>query len=386
MKTARSRSCTRPLVATRRFARRVLSVYIAVVALACESKRSGEQIIQNAMIEAGGVAELPEPNGAHRLTSRVLSSDSALGLPYIVRIAGGLMLVADAAQGPRLHVFDASSGVHLRSVGRPGQGPGEFEGIASIGVDSVGRNAIYVFDYDLLRITTIDAEALRHSGVDVIRTVQLAGRPSSVAALSNGRWFATNANDSTLYQIADSSGTLRSVYVRSFDIPSQDSIELRKAYKGRVCGTNETRIAVAFSHFSHVSIMDLADATEVAANTPHAFRPTFIEHPLLLGAVRTFKGGAPGVRHAYLDCESTSARIYALFSGRLKGKGALKANFGRFIHEFDWTGRLLRVLVLDHDAISIAVSGVSLITVGEDGDVPVLRIQSLDGNFGEGRP
>jgi hypothetical protein len=78
--------------------------------------------------------------------------DQLLGLPWAAhRIPSG-WLVLDAMD-PRLHLFDFDGG-YLRSVGRRGEGPGEFMEIGEVLFDG---DSLFVNDPGLLRISVFDS-------------------------------------------------------------------------------------------------------------------------------------------------------------------------------------------------------------------------------------
>ncbi|REL33500.1 6-bladed beta-propeller [Rhodohalobacter sp. SW132] len=91
-----------------------------------------------------------------RISSPVTFSDADL---LIGRISGitsdrnGGVYIADEDQST-IHRFD-SSGNYIRSIGRDGEGPGEFRSLVQINTDG---NLLYGLDRNLNRITTFDPE------------------------------------------------------------------------------------------------------------------------------------------------------------------------------------------------------------------------------------
>ncbi|MEO8199969.1 MAG: 6-bladed beta-propeller, partial [Gemmatimonadota bacterium] len=75
-------------------------------------------------------------------------------LQDVLRLPDGRLIVAegDAAQ---LRLF-SDSGNYIRSVGRKGEGPGEFVGLGLI--RPYRADSLMVYDYQLRRITVIDQE------------------------------------------------------------------------------------------------------------------------------------------------------------------------------------------------------------------------------------
>jgi hypothetical protein len=347
-------------------------VFLSAFLPACTGE-TAEKSIEAALVRAGGRAELAPASSTTPLpASEVLASSPAFGIPYRVRAIRGDLLVADQARGPTLHLVDGETGRLLRSLGRWGRGPGEFESVVSIDTMPGGAGLVSLYDFNLQRITTIAIDSLRDRGIHVVATTRLDWRPESVARLSDGRLLAVNASDSSLVQTIDSSGRiLVHRALSTLQVPSADSAFMRTAYKARLCGVRGQQAALAFRFTSNVSIIDLSSGVDVAASVPHTFGPAFIDTPLI--GKRTFKGGAPGVRYAYIDCVATNSAVYALFGGRLIGKyDRAFDNAGRYVHRFDWSGRLTASWRLDHDAFGLAVIDSTLITIAEE-DKPVLR-------------
>ena len=125
-------------------------------------------------------AQQPNP-----VSGEVTCSDCVISLDTILTIGGldgpglhvlsyfsraavdhrGRILIVDPSQEPEFSVFD-STGAFIRSVGRFGPGPGEYEGISHI---NVGPRYIHVFDYDRGR-TMLDRD------FEVIRTDRFPGQ------------------------------------------------------------------------------------------------------------------------------------------------------------------------------------------------------------------
>jgi len=66
-----------------------------------------------------------------------------------VRLVDGTVVVADG--GSQEVRFFGADGEHLGTVGRPGEGPGEFTGLSGLGIDASGQ--IWAYDFSLRRIT-----------------------------------------------------------------------------------------------------------------------------------------------------------------------------------------------------------------------------------------
>lgn len=104
-------------------------------------------------------------------TTRVLDiagtgANGELVFEYAVagtRLSNGSIVIADGL-GATVRFFDASGKLKL-GVGRQGEGPGEFEGLAWLG--QCGRDSVFAWDRMLHRITVIDAAG------EVVRTYRV---------------------------------------------------------------------------------------------------------------------------------------------------------------------------------------------------------------------
>jgi hypothetical protein len=136
-------------------------------------------------------------------------------LTGVVRFSDGTIAVADGGS-QEVRLF-SGSGVHSRTVGREGGGPGEFTGMSGMGAGQ-GEEA-WVYDFSLRRITWLDASG------QVLRMVALGPEPPilhPVGAFSGGfvlrqLWGATAVaqadelglrRDPIAYVVFDSMGSL----------------------------------------------------------------------------------------------------------------------------------------------------------------------------------
>lgn len=122
-------------------------IILTVILSACSSEpRAGETIFR----DSAGVRIAEHQGGDRRLqiVSRTISSlmtpDSALtAVPWgvVTHQMAGLIFVADWT-GQRVVVFD-SAGVYIKSIGRAGDGPGEFRSPTALAVDPYGAIAVW---------------------------------------------------------------------------------------------------------------------------------------------------------------------------------------------------------------------------------------------------
>ncbi|HUF28216.1 MAG TPA: 6-bladed beta-propeller [Gemmatimonadaceae bacterium] len=162
----------------------VLGPVVAMLAAACVGGRAGE--VQSTIRDSAGVeiveiratdADLPRwrLSAAPRLTIGTIEGEAAY---QFAGIRGAMMhrerlLVIDGGSR-ELRFFDRS-GKHLRSVGRRGGGPGEFEQPNWIGLHA--GDSIAVYDGRLRRFTILDAAGtLRRVFTPGFRATGIVGR------------------------------------------------------------------------------------------------------------------------------------------------------------------------------------------------------------------
>jgi hypothetical protein len=125
------------------------------------------------------------------------------------------------------------------------------------------------------------------------------------------------------------------------------------AYQGTARpNPDRTLVALGNRHADRLEVYR-PDGTLVAQATgPLGFTPVYKT------AVRA---GSPAMttgedlRFGYVDLATTRDRIYALYSGRARKEHPGRANYGNYLHVYDWGGRLQEVLKLDQEVFQIEV-------------------------------
>jgi hypothetical protein len=109
----------------------------------------------------------------------------------VVRLSDGRIVVADAGSS-QLRYFDAS-GTHIRSVGRAGDGPGEFQFLSRLW--KLGADSVAAFDNAHVRVTVFDPQG------SLVRSTPLAvdeasGRPSARTGFAEGSILTVSSTGS----------------------------------------------------------------------------------------------------------------------------------------------------------------------------------------------
>lgn len=95
----------------------------------------------------------------------------------VFRLPDGRIVVTNLDHPPEIRIFD-ESGAHLVSMGRSGEGPGEFRAIGW--VQQVGRDSLLAYDYWKSRLTYFDTGGELLGSVPLIK---IAGEPANSFSL-----------------------------------------------------------------------------------------------------------------------------------------------------------------------------------------------------------
>jgi hypothetical protein len=315
------------------------------------------------------------PAVSDTIRSAVLYGGDALGRPQSIGIAGEWLLVGDRPQPHALHLIRRTDGHHAASWGRDGEGPGEFRTLWGIQPDRDGR--AWLYDPSLSRLTLIDAPSLAAGRPDPVRRmVRLHADMVPMTALWMADTLLVSSGMFTQGRLAmfDASGRLKrvagSLPAAREGIPPQVA---QHAYSGTLV-RHPTRplLAIGTRHADRVELYDADGRLLRVARGPRGFEPVF--EVAMAGGQPTMASGDE-MRFGYVDVAAAGEHLYALYSGASRGERPGRASFGGEVHVFDWDGRLLRILPLDHLALGLAVSddGRTLYTVRHDPAPAVLR-------------
>lgn len=288
-------------------------------------------------------------------------SDLSFGSLSRVRLIGDRLVVADASGDPWIHILNANNGSIVRSVGRTGEGPGEFKGVRTILVRPQATEFAWVFDMERQRLTEIDLRDSLPSARDWYRDVIQVTSETGVVVrdpewisddrILAGAWLA----EAAVVEIDLEGRIIGSPLGPPLpDAAEEVSVSDRmNAYQPFVAfsGTDGL-MARTYLHAGRIDIFATANGDFTRADVPMPFDPYFSPSPLGTDTKKLeFKHRAPN-REGYHRIHGRSGMIFALFSGVPSDLTDMKpglpgGTLGRSLHVFSWAGDRLGVFKLD---------------------------------------
>lgn len=316
------------------------------------------------------------------LQGAVYHEGEHLGMPMGLGTTSSTIVVIDRFAENSIHVIDRTTGNLRASIGRKGEGPGEFKGASSIDRVAGLQDEVWVFDPGTQRLTRVDLSALHSDGGWAREFVSLRGsaRVTSPVRTSSGELLAVGFFPEGRFGIFDQGGDQVDARgaLPEWAEPIPPSV-LQHAFMGTIKpDPARLRFAVGARHAGLLEIFDASGQKLARAQVPVEFEPRFTvnhreDRPPSMGS-------GDDLRFGYVDVATTEARIYGLFSGRLRGDYPKSAWSAREVHVFDWAGRLETIIHLDSDAIAIAVDeqGDSLYAIRHDPLPAIMRYELPD--------
>ena len=311
--------------------------------------------------DAETVLDQLETEEAGWTTIRAVRSfaDPSFGSLSRVRLIGDRLVLGDRFGNPWIHIVDANNGRVVRSVGRTGEGPGDFKGVRAILVRPDILAFAWVFDMELQRFTEIDlrdslptVRAWYRDMIQVTSDTDVVIRdPKWVSEdrILAGAWLA----DAAVVEI-DSRGTVIGSPLGP-PLPGAKEevsvVDRMNAYQPFVAFSEiDGLMARTYLHAGRIDIFSTRDrGIARRADVPVAFEPHFSPPPPESGHTKLeFEHRAPN-REGYHRIHGRAGMIFALFSGvpSEMEPGSPGGTLGRSLHVFSWTGDRLGVFKLD---------------------------------------
>jgi hypothetical protein len=288
-----------------------------------------------------------------QVSGRVLLNGDHLGLPVQLSAFGSSLLVLDGASDSALHVISAADGRVVRSLGRRGEGPGEYKAAWSIAADPRHSRRAWVYDIGLARLTSVDLDsATVPPAIIQIRGDAVAMQP---VWLSDTLMASPGLSERGRLSFFAKDGSFRGA---SGPLPSPSTQVppgvLQHAWTGKlVSSPTRNLLAMVTLHADQLEIYR-ADGTLIRkVRGPFDFDPRFTVDVIQGQPVMA---SGDDMRFGYTGAQATPTHIFALFSGRTREAYGPDSSFGRFIHVYDWEGTLQRVIELDTAILSLAIS------------------------------
>lgn len=293
-----------------------------------------------------------------QLVSRAVDAGDELGMPADMALVGHYLVVLNTRGDSAVRVYDVRTDKLIRSFGREGAGPGEFLAAWSLDPEPGSASAFWIFDIGLQRFTRVDlAQDFRPGSRYGQQSVSLREAGPVASPVWSGDSLLVSPGffqqGGSLAHI-DPAGRLRRIV--GDDPPGSEGtpMQVRQHAYQRKARPNADRslFAVGTRHADRLEILRLSGVRIAAAERLANFEPVY---------QTADRGGQPSMdtgdelRFGYIDVATTPARIYALYSGRRRADVPGQANYGEYVYVYDWHARLLEVLHLDVDALTIEV-------------------------------
>jgi hypothetical protein len=283
------------------------------------------------------------------LPPRVLADSQLLRQPRYVSASNDLVVVADDGTDSLLNIFEPRSATFIGAVGNRRPSERVFIRTGSVGISKSSLRFVDSYSRRLLEIG-IGPDGGRQRMYDID-----SGGVEEPFFLDDGRFFALGLRIEGRFGLFTRSGHFMRNIGEAPTVPDTAPIFVRQHVARSVGAINATHDRLAlFGHYSdRFEIYDTTGRLRIVGDQPLGYKPEYF-----VG----IRAGAPSVgmvansRIAYVSATADSNHIFALLSGRSVGSLGGRAFLGDKIVEFDWSGRVQRVLQLTGDMISIAVS------------------------------
>jgi hypothetical protein len=285
-----------------------------------------------------------------------------------MRVLPNLLVATDRRLSPHIVIMDRRSGRVVRRLGPHGAGPGEFQDPTLAWADDTSRTRIWVYDFQLRRLTRLDLNRQPESARAQVLSLNVGYSLLNPALLdqrivSNGLF-----ENKTLIVVDTSSGRIIDSTILPPAIPAN---ELTHPTGRRLVGVtrlvvqpNGERLALAYQFANRI---DVIDARRRLLATMRG--PTDVTVRYRVEGGRFFWDRLSR-EMAYTSAAATHELLLALFCGRCDER----REYPDRLHVFSWSGGFVREFVLSPPALEIAVSedGRVLYGFAVIRDVPVI--------------
>lgn len=314
------------------------------------------------------------------LQGETLSRSDSLAIPFDISVIGDKLAVIDLGMEHVLHVYDRSSGRHLRSGLGRGDGPGEVRLPWSLHIRD--RRAC-VWDLRGSRSACIDTataaqeRATPGRELPISDSTLLRGGVSliDVAIASDTLLIGLSYKDPGRFVLVDYRGgralgsILPNLPPGSRDVPAEvlynGDLKLRP-------GTDQFVFAPRYGGEIYVGVMS-GGVRRIAGPVPFSAVETQLD-------IMKREDGSRR-RVGYLRIDVTDRAVYGLFSGRFQGstpEDIDRSMKSRELHIFSWATQRWRRVELDAQGVAIAVKEPFIYLLVRE-QIPEIRVYEFDG-------
>jgi hypothetical protein len=333
----------------RRFASQVgrdLGVLACIASVACAGDKDPS-------IPNEGVARLTHARFRPALVkSTVLATDTMFSMLVEIRVVNDSQLVAIDFRPPYFRLIDRRTGALIATLGRRGGGPGEYSTNPRIAPRADGRS-IWVYDMQRSTLTLAHLDPPMTPADSTVHFAHIGGNAGPIG-IDDTTVVLLGAKDSAAFGVVDFRTGARRLIGERMKFGS-DSLPMRPEWRAsltgdvRGCRDPKTNRFVRFHRKAgRLEYLSAQGDLLVAAETPYVFEPGVA----LDG--KTYWAVDGPQRIAYNACVAMPNLVVALFSGRRDASyrpvsqyAPSEAHVFEFVHVFDWSGKLVKVLQLD---------------------------------------
>lgn len=334
-------------------------VYISLLILLCSCRSGSDEYIGS--LKCKRIALSP--------SKEIALSEFDVLAPRAIRMFGDIAAITCSNGDHNLVLIDLPTMEQRRVIHR-GRGPGEMIIPASFH-ESDGKGILY--DPNMSVCVSIDVEETYNTGEAVMDTIGLFSKsnlkPYYFCKAGEGFVSGNALDDGVWYSYFDSSGKVLS-NVRAISFPEiqgtgldfRRSLMLSSVYASspdarKVCVANVATAALSFADNNGGVLTE--------------YKRYDISPPIMISkAYGTVF--SPDSKDYFRDIYATNDKVYLLYSGNPLQGGDIPSYEGRYVVEYDWDGRVCRLIELSHTISSFYLQGDNLIALTTFPDTKIL--------------
>ena len=360
---------------------KLLSVTVALAACK-DSPRKNESSVSVSATEPAILDSYTSKSVA--VHGKTVSLPNELQSPRDIVVSGGVLWVLENV-GMTKTVHALSPAGTIERTLRPSDTT-LLEGAWTLAPPRKSENGVWVFDAEKRRMLLIAPDSSNIRQLRVQREIRL----QDSVFLTNPKW----RDQSTLVtpgffpsgRVAQFDSTGRLIHILGATPGKATAFPpeiIQHAYQSTLAPRpSDSRFVLATRYADQIEIFSKDSERPTLGQRPFRFDPYVTVSKTRSGRPFANLGRA---RFGYVDVVADDQRILGLFSGKLSQRFHGRENYGRYIHVFDWSGNLRRVVQLDEDAIALALnaSARKVYALGGPPD-PTIREYSLIDVVGSG--